>query len=649
MSGVSKSITVDACLQWLGAEAETIAKNPLRTLEPVGPKGQESWERADALLVDRLTGDDPLVLKGTLGQGGEGIVREAEQRSLGRMVAVKTLRGASPAPGAALSLLREAWLLGSLEHPNILPVHDIRRDPSGLPQVVLKRIEGTSWDEVIDDAVQTRERFGGELFEHNLEVLLQVCQAVRFAHSRGVVHRDLKPSNVMIGAFGEVYLLDWGIAVVVDEVAGLPLTPPDEGISGTPSYMAPEMLGVDGLRIDEATDVYLLGAVLFEICVGRPPHMGAETRHIVASILSSPPAIPDQVPADLAELIRATMNIDPAVRPSVDAFREGLLAHRRFQASNALASEASQRLVELEAVVSDPDGSLEEAYDRLGACRFGFQQSLETWEGNETAREGLRRAGCLIVRKEIARGDVEAARAQLDAIDAPPPELREEVEAAWSDHGEERERIAALERIGLQYDGDTGRAERMLVTIVLTSVWAIAPFVTLYLEHRGYRQRVPGVIGPVVYLALLGLVYRRYRRIILRTVFNRRTVAILAVALTAMLVFAGGATLLGLGRREMRILQLVLAGLVSAGAALGIDRRFWVSALVYIAGFLGSAAFADTVDLVLVIQSLCHGATAAVAFLMWRRPSRNLDERYGVGGSPPVSEPYAKSSDARRG
>lgn len=140
MSGASFQTTVDACLEWLGEDVETIARHPGQTLVPPSPGRKESWERADALLVERLAGDTPLVLKGTLGQGGEGVVREAEQRSLGRLVAVKTLQGRSPAPGAALSLLREAWLLGSLEHPNILPVHDLRRDESGLPQVVLKRI-----------------------------------------------------------------------------------------------------------------------------------------------------------------------------------------------------------------------------------------------------------------------------------------------------------------------------------------------------------------------------------------------------------------------------------------------------------------------------------------------------------------------------
>lgn len=626
MSGPFKT-TVDACIEWLGDQAETIARNPRQTLLPATQGRHESWERAERLLVDRLAGDDPLVLGGTLGQGGEGIVHEAEQRSLGRKVAVKTLRPAVRTPTAALSLLREAWILGRLEHPNILPIHDLRRDEGGMPQAVLKRIEGTVWEEVVGDADKTRQRFGAELFEHNLEVLLQVCQAVRFAHSRGVVHRDLKPGNVMIGAFGEVYLLDWGIAVVVDDVAGLPRTELDGTVAGTPSYMAPEMLGVGGFTIGTATDVYLLGAVLYEICVGLPPHEKGDGQRVVASIVGSPPAVPETVPVDLAALMRSAMQPDPERRPSVEAFRQGLLDHRRHVASADLVAEAMTKLERLEA---DAETSLEEAYDLFGACRFGFRQALEIWADNRPARDGLRRAGCAIVRHELKRGDAEAARAQFEAIDEPPDELRRELQDALADHSAERERIAALEHIGDQYDATTGRDVRLFVAFLLALLWAIAPIVAIVGEHHGYKQRIPGVYAPLSYLAVLGISYVRYREVIHRTVFNRRTIAFVAVALSSMLVFAYGAVAMGLSRQQMRALQLLLCSLASAGAALVLDKRLWLPALGYAVGYLASARVYTGMVGTLLAQMAGHSVTAATIFFMWRKPPANMSERYGV-------------------
>jgi len=622
--------TVDACIDWLGDQVETIERNPRQTLHSPLERRHESWERAEALLVNRLDGEDPLLIKGTLGQGGEGIVHEAEQRSLGRLVAVKTLPPAQRSSSAALSLLREAWVLGQLEHPNILPIHDLRRDDAGMPQAVLKRIEGTVWEKVIVDAEQTRKRFGVELFEHNLEVLLQICQAVRFAHSRGVVHRDLKPDNVMIGAFGEVYLLDWGIAVVVDDAAGMPRTELDGKVAGTPSYMAPEMLGVGELEIGKATDVYLLGAVLYEVCVGRPPHMKGEGRQVIASILSSPPSIPATVPTDLAALMCEAMQPEPSHRPTVEDFRQRLLDHRRYVASGDLAAEATSKLERLEAGLGS-EASLEEAYDLFGACRFGFQQALEIWPENVTARRGLCRAGCAIVRQELKRGDAEAARAQLEAIDDPPESLRDELAAALAARSVERERLATLEHLGDQYDTTTGRNMRLFVAFILALVWAVSPLVAIVGERHGYRQSVPGVYAPLTYLILLGLAYLRYREVTLRTVFNRRTFAVVAVAMSAMLIFAYGAVAMGLTRQQMRSLQLLVCGVAAAAAALAIDIRFWIPTVGYGLGYVISARLFTDMMSTLLAQAAGHCVTAATILVLWRKPPASLSERYGVG------------------
>ena len=141
------------------------------------------------------------------------------------------------------ALLREAVITGALEHPNIVPVHMLGRDEDGHPVLVMKRIQGQLWSELL----------GKASLDRHLEILKDICNALHYAHSRGVVHLDLKTQNVLIGEFGEVSLLDWGIA--------RRLSDPAPGVMlGTPAYMASEM--VSGEKLTPLTDVYLLGSTL---------------------------------------------------------------------------------------------------------------------------------------------------------------------------------------------------------------------------------------------------------------------------------------------------------------------------------------------------------------------------------------------------
>ena len=214
-----------------------------------------------------------------LGEGGMGVVRSAEQVALGRIVAVKTLKPGRRDPASALDLLREAWVTGAIEHPNVVPVHYLDVEADGSPLLVLKRIEGVEWSALLGDAAEVERRFGAtDLLAWNLGILMQVLNAVRFAHHRGVIHRDLKPANVMIGDFGEVYLLDWGIAVSLrdDGTGRFLLASKATEIAGTPCYMAPEMLGREsGPPLSERTDVYLAGLGALRARQRQPPPHGA--------------------------------------------------------------------------------------------------------------------------------------------------------------------------------------------------------------------------------------------------------------------------------------------------------------------------------------------------------------------------------------
>src|SRR5262249_2783401 len=155
-------------------------------------------------------------------------------------------------------LLTEAVITGSLEHPSIVPVHALGCDDAGRPVLVMKRIEGVCWRGMARDehppGWAAIDAAGGGRRTAHVANLMAVCNAMHFAHRRGVVHRDLKPGNVMIGSYGEVYVVDWGIAARIE--AG----PSPVALVGTPAYMAPEMVWGEAHRVDARTDVYLLGA-----------------------------------------------------------------------------------------------------------------------------------------------------------------------------------------------------------------------------------------------------------------------------------------------------------------------------------------------------------------------------------------------------
>jgi len=182
-----------------------------------------------------------------LGRGGMGVVYAAMDEQLGRRVALKvTASGFSG--GAAQRLMDEAKIVASLEHPGIVPVYDAGCLADGRFYCAMKLVEGKRLREHAQD-LTLRER---------LRVFQKVCEAVAFAHSRGVIHRDLKPENIMVGAFGEVFVMDWGVALAgTNEESGV--------MAGTPRYMAPEQASSNGIHLDSRADVYALGVILREL------------------------------------------------------------------------------------------------------------------------------------------------------------------------------------------------------------------------------------------------------------------------------------------------------------------------------------------------------------------------------------------------
>jgi eukaryotic-like serine/threonine-protein kinase len=595
-------VTVEARLRTLGPRAATLREDPRTTIEPPGHGAADTGgQRALAALEGLRPGgggapSEALRLERTLGEGGMGIVRLGEQTALGRKVAVKTLRPGHTDGGARLRILREAWITGALEHPNIVPVHDVALDAQGMPVIVLKRIEGVEWSELIADGESVRDRFGAaDLLEWNLQILMHVCNAVHFAHSRGIVHRDLKPENVMVGEFGEVYVLDWGIAVSLrDDGSGrFPLASQATEMAGTPCYMAPEMLGGDAPRLSARTDVYLLGAVLYEILTGAPPHEGETPVAIVRSVLGSPPSLPEDAPEELARICRRALAADPAERfDSVEALRTAIQGFLQHRGSARLAKEAWRKLRQLERGVADARGPdhapgqeerVVRLYDLFGECRFGFRQALGSWPDNVAARKGLARAFATMARFELAHGDPKAAGRLLGEMDDPPADLVERVEHA---RAAEEARRGQLEALGRALDPTAGRRTRTVMAAFLGVLWTVTPLVAglFFPDVTGSPLHfTAATVGYLVIALGLGLWARESMS---KTLINRRIFATVIFFLLAQLVLIIGAEPMGLGIDALRGVTMFLWCVITGMVAVHLDPRFAAVCLGYLAAFV---------------------------------------------------------------
>jgi serine/threonine-protein kinase len=284
---------------------------------------------------------------GALGEGGVGEVVKVRDNDIGRVVALKRLKQDMRSAGPLARFVEEIRTIGQLEHPNIVPIHDVGVDEQGQHFFVMKYVHGETLETIIDKLVggdpEYHRRF---TFEHRVQLFVGVLDAVAFAHDVGFIHRDIKPANVMVGHFGEVMLMDWGIAKRIratpPEVGSASQLPPGSGpnagkqathagaLVGTPAYMSPEQ--ARGEPLDERSDVYSLTLLFYELLTLRHPLAGKSTLAEVMLAVTQeavPPAYgvksPHQpmVPAELAWYLAAGLEKDkekryPSVRAMID-------------------------------------------------------------------------------------------------------------------------------------------------------------------------------------------------------------------------------------------------------------------------------------------------------------------------------------------
>lgn len=268
--------------------------------------------------------------EGEIARGGMGSIRRLYDPELRRHIAMKVLEPSAD-PNAAQRFIDEARITGRLDHANIVPVHELVVDHRGVASYTMKLVQGQTLSELIAHQKTQRD------LEAILQALIKVCDALSFAHSRGVIHRDLKPDNIMVGSHGQVYVMDWGCAQVngSDLVEGR--VDPDGIVIGTVAYMAPEQAQGLITKIDARTDVFGVGAILYKVLTGAAPYPGPVMDALMrAQRVDVPP--PDKrvggsgikPPPHLTQIVMKAMAANPADRfPTVDALAEELRAFLR--------------------------------------------------------------------------------------------------------------------------------------------------------------------------------------------------------------------------------------------------------------------------------------------------------------------------------
>ena len=376
---------------------------------------------------DSLRSAGRYLVETEIGRGGMGVVYRAFDRDLRRHVAMKVLRRrrGGAAREIAERFVEEAQATAQLQHPGIVPVHEIGLTAEGRLFFTMKLVRGRTLAEVLDAArADAGDRPEFTLFRL-LQVLTDVCRTVAYAHARGVLHRDLKPQNVMLGPFGEVQVLDWGLAKVLAEAApagpgampgtgGAAASPAPAAVAevelasarpetqagivcGTPAYMAPEMAVADPSRSRPAADIYALGAILYCVLTGRPPYKGPSAEIIGKLRAGLDPPRPREV--------------DPRIPRELEAVCLKAMARdagRRYGSAGELADDL-QAWLEGRTVAAYPEGALGRS------VRFAKRHRRVTGAVAVAVLLGLVATSIALAQARAARRDEREARRTAEA------------------------------------------------------------------------------------------------------------------------------------------------------------------------------------------------------------------------------------------
>lgn len=363
-----------------------------------------------------------------LGEGGMGVVYDARQTSIDRSVALKMIKGAAAENDKQQAkFIAEAVVTGDLDHPNIVPIYDVGRNETGNLFYSMKKVSGTPWDKVIEK----------KSLAENLEILMKIADAIAFAHARGVVHRDLKPENTMLGDYGEVLVMDWGLAQPSRTFRKNASITETSSMGGTPAYMAPEMATGPLEKITHLSDVYLLGAILYEIVTGKPPHQGKNAMKCLMAAARNE-IVPTDKTGELVDIARKAMATNPADRyQTVQELQQAIRQYQSHTESIALSTRAEEDLKE--AAKSDD-------YQQYSKALFGFEEAYALWDGNQRAKAGVSQAQFAYAESALRKGDFDLGLSLLDPSLPDHQVLRQKLQSEKQEREARKARIAAFKK-----------------------------------------------------------------------------------------------------------------------------------------------------------------------------------------------------------
>ena len=485
-----------------------------------------------------------------LGEGGQGEVWLARDPSLGREVALKVIRSKlRHASAIRAQFQREAEVTGKLEHPNIVPIYELgtcgaspvaddcasQSDTDGAPYYVMRVYHEQSLHEAITEF--HKQGWSDHRLRELLSRFVDVCNAVGYAHSRGVIHRDLKPQNVMLGEFGETLVVDWGLAKVVGRDDSHVDQPGDGtirmehdtnetaagSIVGTPSFMSPEQARGEVQTLGPPTDIYGLGGILYVLLTGQPPVQQrgsiATLEFVRAGRIAPPETVNARVPPALAAICRKALAKEPLDRYqraevddepliitlandvtrwlndaslSPDVYREPILARsrrwlRRHQslatstAAGVLVAVATLSIMFV--IVADRNRSLSDAYKQ----QYTLRQESETQKKKAVSKEAEARGLHILAEKNAADADEQREKAESSADDANRSKKQAETNAADADR-QRKEAVAAREQADVQRE----LAETNEETARKQTQLALNTFNTVIFDIQRGLQNVPG-------------------------------------------------------------------------------------------------------------------------------------------------------------
>jgi WD40 repeat protein/serine/threonine protein kinase/endogenous inhibitor of DNA gyrase (YacG/DUF329 family) len=392
------------------------------------------------------TGADYELLN-VIGEGGVGVVYAARQASIDRTVALKMLKAAgAKSPEQREKFLSEAVVTADLDHPNIVPIYELGANEAGALFYSMKKVQGTPWSKVI----------GQKSTIENLEILMKVADAVAFAHARGIIHRDLKPENIMLGEFGEVLVMDWGLAMATPDFRKSSTITQTHSMGGTPAYMAPEMAGGSIETVTMLSDVYLLGAMLYEVLTGQPPHTGKTVMKCLVAAARNE-IQETNVTGELMDIALRAMATRRQDRPqSVLEFQQIIREYEAHSESLALEQRAEDKLLAARET---------ESYEDYARAVFEFDEAVELWSGNLRAKSRSMAARLEYAQLARQRDDLELADSLLLAEEPTHSEIKSLLVHEIAEEKARRHRLKMARRIMI------GMAAAIILLVTGALIW----------------------------------------------------------------------------------------------------------------------------------------------------------------------------------